>query len=350
MHCPIMVEAYRHVSHHTVRNRGTIGGSLCHNDPAAEMPLVVNLLGASMVARSRNGERIIGADQFFRGNFETALEDSELLTEIRVPIPANGHGWSFQEVSQRKDDFALVAAAAMLTLKDGVCGNVRLGYRNVGETIFRLKAVEAQIEGQAPGQQLFSNAAKAAMKAVEPPSDLHADADYRRDLVMALTERVLSKAVERARLPKTLAFQVDLWAAGGELPKNVPEVFTRMKEILNSSRTIYRTEEYKEINHLYATLFRFLRQVPDEFKRGEDAQCLMSVARRSVHHIVNLVYRPMSPEGASKDHEFSRRSMEERWLAGYRDTAQALRHPEIFEPAAACDAGIFVFDFPKDDD
>jgi CO/xanthine dehydrogenase FAD-binding subunit len=199
MCCPIMVEAYRHVSHHTVRNRGTIGGSLCHNDPAAEMPLVVNLLGASIVARSRNGERVIAADQFFRGNFETALEDNELLTEIRVPIPANGHGWSFQEVSQRKGDFALVAAAAMLTLKDGVCGNVRLGYRNVGETIFRLKAVEAQIEGQAPSQHLFSNAAKAAMKAVEPPSDLHADADYRRDLVMALTERVLGKAVERTR-------------------------------------------------------------------------------------------------------------------------------------------------------
>jgi CO/xanthine dehydrogenase FAD-binding subunit len=197
MYCPIMVEAYRHVSHHTVRNRGTIGGSLCHNDPAAELPLVVNLVGASIVARSINGERVIGADQFFRGNFETALEDNELLTEIRVPIPANGHGWSFQEVSQRKGDFALVAAAAMLTLKDGVCGNVRLGYRNVGETIFRLKAVEAQIEGQAPSQHLFSNAAKAAMKAVEPPSDLHADADYRRDLVMALTERVLGKAVER---------------------------------------------------------------------------------------------------------------------------------------------------------
>jgi CO/xanthine dehydrogenase FAD-binding subunit len=198
-YCPIMVEAYRHVSHHTVRNRGTIGGSLCHNDPAAEMPLVVTLLGGSIVARSRNGERVIGADKFFRGNFETALEDNELLTEIRVPIPANGHGWSFQEVSQRKGDFALVAAAAMLTLKDGVCGNVRLGYRNVGETIFRLKAVEAQIEGQAPSQHLFSNAAKAAMKAVEPPSDLHADADYRRDLVMALTERVLGKAVERTR-------------------------------------------------------------------------------------------------------------------------------------------------------
>ena len=199
MRCPIMAEAYRHVSHHSVRNRGTIGGSLCHNDPAAEMPLVVNLLGASLVARSKNGERIIAADQFFRGSFETVLEDDELLTEIRVPIPAKGHGWSFQEVSQRKGDFALVATAAMLTLENGTCRNVRLGFRNVGERVSRLKAVEAQIEGQTPSERLFSAAASAAMKAVEPPSDLHADADYRRDLVKALTERVLNKAVERAR-------------------------------------------------------------------------------------------------------------------------------------------------------
>jgi CO/xanthine dehydrogenase FAD-binding subunit len=199
MRCPIMAEAYRHVSHHSVRNRGTIGGSLCHNDPAAEMPLVVSLLGASLVARSKNGERIIAADQFFRGSFETVLEDDELLTEIRVPIPAKGHGWSFQEVSQRKGDFALVATAAMLTLENGTCRNVRLGFRNVGERVSRLKAVEAQIEGQTPTERLFSAAANAAMKAVEPPSDLHADADYRRDLVKALTERVLNKAVERAR-------------------------------------------------------------------------------------------------------------------------------------------------------
>jgi NTE family protein len=152
----------------------------------------------------------------------------------------------------------------------------------------------------------------------------------------------------RHRLPDTLAFQVDLWAAPGELPKNVPEVMTRMKEILNSSRTIYRTDGYKEINHLYATLFRFLGQVPEEFKRGEDAEYLVSVARRCVHHLVNLVYRPTSPEGASKDDEFSRRSIEERWLAGYRDTVHALRHPDVLERAAGCDAGIFVFDFPRD--
>jgi NTE family protein len=91
----------------------------------------------------------------------------------------------------------------------------------------------------------------------------------------------------RHRLPDTLAFQVDLRAAPGEVPKNVPEVMTRMKEILNSSRTIYRTDGYKEINHLYATLFRFLGQVPEEFKRGEDAEYLVSVARRCVHHLVN---------------------------------------------------------------
>jgi len=199
MRCPIMAEAYRHVSHHSVRNRGTIGGSLCHNDPAAEMPLVVNLLGASLVARSKNGERIIAADQFFRGSFETVLEDDELLTEIRVPIPAKGHGWSFQEVSQRKGDFALVATAAMLTLENGTCRDVRLGFRNVGERVSRLKAVETQIEGQIPSERLFSAAASTAMKAVEPTSDLHADADYRRDLVKVLTERVLDKAVERAR-------------------------------------------------------------------------------------------------------------------------------------------------------
>jgi aerobic carbon-monoxide dehydrogenase medium subunit len=198
-HCPIMVEAYRLVSHHSVRNRGTIGGSLCHNDPASEMPLVVNLLGAILVARSASGERTIAADRFFKGNFETALDASELLTEIRVPIPAKGHGWSFQEVSQRKGDFALVAAGAMLAIEGGVCRRVRLGFRNVGETIFRMPAIEAQIEGQASSPALFSAAGTAAMNAVDPPSDLHADEAYRRDLVKILTERVLATAVARAR-------------------------------------------------------------------------------------------------------------------------------------------------------
>lgn len=201
-HCPIMTEAYREVSHHSIRNRGTIGGSLCHNDPAAEMPLVMQLLGASLVASSTRGERVIAADQFFRGYFSTALGEDELLTEIRIPIPPKGHGWSFLEISQRKGDFALVAAAAMLTLDKGVCRNVRLGFRNVGETTSRIKAVEVLIEDRAPDTHLFSSAAKAAMDLVQPPSDIHADADYRRDLVKVLAERVLAKAAERAASAK----------------------------------------------------------------------------------------------------------------------------------------------------
>jgi len=196
-HCPIMVEAYRLVSHHSVRNRGTIGGSLCHNDPASEMPLVANLVGATLIARSASGERAIAADNFFKGNFETALHPNELLMEIRVPIPPKGHGWSFQEVSQRKGDFALVAAGAMLAIDGGLCRNVRLGFRNVGETIFRMPAIEALVEGQAPSPKLYSAAAKAAMDAVDPSSDVHADEIYRRDLVKVLTERVLTTAVER---------------------------------------------------------------------------------------------------------------------------------------------------------
>ena len=198
-HCPIMVEAYRLVSHHSVRNRGTIGGSLCHNDPASEMPLVANLVGATLIARSASGERAIAADKFFKGNFETALHPNELLVEIRVPIPPKGHGWSFQEVSQRKGDFALVAAGAVLALDGGVCRHVRLGFRNVGATTFRLPAVEARIEGQPPGAALFAAAAEAAMTAVDPPSDLHADEAYRRDLVKVLAERVLATAAVRAR-------------------------------------------------------------------------------------------------------------------------------------------------------
>jgi NTE family protein len=141
---------------------------------------------------------------------------------------------------------------------------------------------------------------------------------------------------------------VDLWAAPGPFPKNLSEVMTRMTEIMNSSRTTYHTRGYKELNQSRSTLARWLEQVPEEFKRGEDAKYLMSVAKRQVHHLVNLVYRPTSPEGASKEDEYSRKSIEERWLAGYRNTVHALRHPEVLERAAGCDAGIFVFDFAKD--
>jgi CO/xanthine dehydrogenase FAD-binding subunit len=197
--CPLMVEAYRDVSHHSVRNRGTLGGSLCHNDPSAEMPMVVSVLGATLVARSASGERQISAQDFFQDSFTTALEANELLVEIRIPVSPQGHGWAFQEVSQRKGDFALVAVAAMLTIVGGVCRDVRIGYRNAGTASARLAEVEAVLEGKEPQPALVAAAAEAATKAVDPTSDFHADADYRRDLAGTLTQRVLTSAIARAK-------------------------------------------------------------------------------------------------------------------------------------------------------
>jgi aerobic carbon-monoxide dehydrogenase medium subunit len=196
--CPIIADAYRQVSHHSVRNRGTIGGSLCHNDPAAEMPLIMTLLSATFVARSQRGDRIINAGDFFNGSFSTVLGPDELLVEIRVPIPPKGHGWSFQEVSQRQGDFALVAAGVVLTLKGDVCDDVRIGYRNVGLELSRLPKVESLLEGKSADAALIAKAAGLAMESVDPPSDVHADAAYRRDLVRSLTVRMLTEALDRA--------------------------------------------------------------------------------------------------------------------------------------------------------
>jgi CO/xanthine dehydrogenase FAD-binding subunit len=196
--CPIIAEAYRQVSHHSVRNRGTIGGSLCHNDPAAEMPLVMTLAGATLLARSAKGERQIAASEFFNGTFSTLLGADELLVEIRVPEAPARHGWSFQEISQRQGDFALVAAGAMLTLDGGRCQDVRIGYCNVGLDTFRFTPVEALLHGKAVDSALLSQAGELAMRSVAPPADVHADAAYRRDLVRTLTVRVLDQALSRA--------------------------------------------------------------------------------------------------------------------------------------------------------
>jgi CO/xanthine dehydrogenase FAD-binding subunit len=198
--CPLLIEAYRAVAHKGVRNRGTLGGSLCHNDPAAEMPVVMWVLDTTLVARSVAGERSIPADAFFVGLFETALRPNELLTEIRIPLPLAGHGWGFREVSQRKGDFAMMAVAALFTLEDGVCQNVRIGYASAGVAARRSTAAEAAVEGKAPSPDVFAAAAAAAVAHAQPMADYHADAGYRRDLIGSLTRRVLNDAASRAKL------------------------------------------------------------------------------------------------------------------------------------------------------
>ena len=147
-------------------------------------------------------------------------------------------------------------------------------------------------------------------------------------------------------VPDTLALQVDLWAAPGDLPGSLPEVLTRMKEIANSNRTSYFTNLFSSIIRTNSTLARFLDGLPEELKRGADAAYLQSVARPRLHHIVNLIYRPEhGVESVSKEIEFSRTSMQYRLRAGYTDTKEALEHPEALQRSPDSRSGIFVFDF-----
>ena len=195
--CPLIADAYRFISHHAIRNRGTIGGNLCHADPASELPLVAILLGATLVLRSSAGERRVAAADFFKGPFETAARADELLTEIRFPTQVSGQGYAFDEVSQRHGDFAIVAAGCTLSIADGVCREARLGYAGVGGHAARVAAAEAALAGQPATGETFAKAAAAAARAVQPTSDVHADEAYRRDLVRALTVRVLGAALQR---------------------------------------------------------------------------------------------------------------------------------------------------------
>ncbi len=133
------------------------------------------------------------------------------------------------------------------------------------------------------------------------------------------------------RPPDTLAFQVDLWNAQGQLPSTLAEVATRQKEIQYSSRTRAFTDLFKYLTKVHGCLANLLEQLPDDLKQSEDAKFLASVARRRVHNIVHLIYRPSGYEGDSKDYEFSRRSMEDHWRAGYHDAVHTLRHDEVLE-------------------
>ena len=192
--CPLMTAAYGHIAHRAVRNRGTVGGNLCHADPSSENPAVAIASGATMVLRSVDGERRVAAQDFFLGLYETAAGQNELLTEIRIPRAPAAQGWSFQEMSTRKGDFALVGIAATLDCPNGTSTDARVVAVGVGERAQRLDAAEAAITGAALDDISLAAAAQAARDSVDPPSDFHADSEYRRDLVFSLTKRALSEA------------------------------------------------------------------------------------------------------------------------------------------------------------
>ncbi len=195
--CPLMAEAYQHVAHGPIRNRGTLGGNLSHADPASEMPAVALALDATLVVRSSRGSREIAAQEFFLGPLSTALADDELLVEVRMPVSPVAQGWSFQEVSQRKGDFAFVATGALLRVADGVCEAATLVFAGLSDRPRRAPKAEQLLIGEPPGEALFRRAGEAAADEIEPTSDQHADAAYRRDLARVLVRRTLTQAHAR---------------------------------------------------------------------------------------------------------------------------------------------------------
>jgi CO/xanthine dehydrogenase FAD-binding subunit len=196
--CPIMIEAYQHVANHSIRNRGTLGGNLCQNDPAFEMPLVIVLVGGTMLARSARTQRTIAADRFFKAPYATDLAADEMLVEVRIPRLPPGHGYAFMEISQRFGDRALIAGGCVLTIRYGNCRDVRLGFRNAVHNLFRIPAAEAALEGKPASATAIDAAAEAVAKSLPPAADLHADESYRRDVAAALTHRILRTACARA--------------------------------------------------------------------------------------------------------------------------------------------------------
>jgi CO/xanthine dehydrogenase FAD-binding subunit len=198
---PLLYETMPHVAHTQVRNRGTIGGSLAHADPAAELAAVCVALDARFRTRNQARERWVAAQDFFIGPFSTVLEPDELLVEIDLPARRPRSGWSFQEVTRRHNDFAIVGVGTTVTLDDaGRCAQARLVFLSVGEgPVVALQAAEA-LQGQAITPELIQAAAEtAASSDVEPSGDIHASADYRRQLVQVLARRTLTQAFERAQ-------------------------------------------------------------------------------------------------------------------------------------------------------
>jgi aerobic carbon-monoxide dehydrogenase medium subunit len=196
---PLLAAALPFIGHEAIRSRGTIGGSLAHSDPAGELPAVARALDAELVVRSKSGERVVPAAEWFEGYFMTARRPDELLVQVRFPTAEPGTGISFLEVARRHGDFAIVGLAASLTLADGAITNARLALSGVSDVPVRATAAEDLLMGERPSADLFDAAAHRATDDVNPPADLNGSSDYRKTIAAALLRRGLQAAADNAR-------------------------------------------------------------------------------------------------------------------------------------------------------
>ena len=176
-----------------VRHRGTIGGSLAHGDPASDLPAVLLAYEGSVIARGPDGEREIAAADLFQDYLTTALRPDEVMTEVRLPS-ADGWSYGYQKFNRRREDWAMVAVAALVKTSGGVCEDVRIGLTHMGSTPLRATAAESALRGQPLSAESIRAAAEHAAEGAEPPSDLNASADYKRHLARVLCRRALEAA------------------------------------------------------------------------------------------------------------------------------------------------------------
>ncbi len=196
---PILLDAAHQISDPLIRNAGTVGGSICHADPAGDWGSVMLALNAEMVARSTSGERTIPAADFFDGPFTTTLRPDEVVTEIRVP-PARGKAaGTYLKLERKISDFATVAAAVQVELSNGHIGSAGIGLTAVAPTNLKATAAEEFLRGQEPTDDVIAEAARRAAAATDPRSDNRGSADYKRDVVRVFVQRGLKAAVARAR-------------------------------------------------------------------------------------------------------------------------------------------------------
>jgi aerobic carbon-monoxide dehydrogenase medium subunit len=194
---PLLTEATKLVGHLPIRSRGTIGGSIAHADPAAEYPTVVTALEGEIVVRGPRGERVLKPADFFQTYLTTNLAPDEIVTEIRLPSMDARAGWAFEEFSRRHGDFAIVGIAAVVAGERARCTMARLATAGAGPVPVRLRAAEEILERDGLGDAAIAAAAARAAELVAPDSDLHASADYRRNLTRVLTERAVRRAITR---------------------------------------------------------------------------------------------------------------------------------------------------------
>jgi len=196
---PLLAAALPLIGHEAIRSRGTIGGSLAHADPAAELPAVALALGAEFVVRGQSGERVIPAAEWFEGYLATSRRPDEILVEVRFPAAGPDTGAAFQEVARRHGDFAIVGLAASLSFADGAISDARLAFSGVADVPVRAADAEEFLAGERPSPEVFEEAARRATAGLDPPADLHGSAEYRKKIAATLVRRGLQAAADSAR-------------------------------------------------------------------------------------------------------------------------------------------------------